>query len=168
MAGVQRLPDSPERQPARREAATSERLAPRRPTPKRSSSADAFVMEESGATVTGAASGISRRQLKMLRNGGYPIEAKLDLHGRSLDKAMDLLEGFIARARAAGKRCVLIVHGRGLNSGPDGPVLRTATREWLSDGRSRPHVLAFTSAAPAQGGDGAAIVLLRGTSRGRG
>ena len=58
--------------------------------------------------------------------------------------------------------CVLLViHGRGLNSGPEGPVLVRATRDWLTQGPLRKHVLAFASAPPERGGTGAMLVLLR-------
>jgi DNA-nicking Smr family endonuclease len=120
-----------------------------------------FTMEEVGETVAALAPGIDRKLLQRLRGGDYPVEAELDLHRRSRVEAGVELERFLARARAEGKRCVLVIHGRGLNSGPEGPVLLAATRDWLTQGPLRRHVLAFASAPPSQGGAGAMLVLLR-------
>lgn len=122
---------------------------------------DRFVLDEVGETVSGLAPGIDRKLLQRLRAGDYPIEAELDLHQRSRAQAGVELERFLARARSEGRRCVLVIHGRGLNSGPEGPVLVAATRDWLTQGPLRRHVLAFSSAPPAQGGAGAMLVLLR-------
>jgi DNA-nicking Smr family endonuclease len=62
---------------------------------------------------------------------------------------------------AKGRRCVLLIHGRGLHSGPSGPALRSALVEYLCHQPLSKHVLAFTSAPPRHGGAGALIVLLR-------
>jgi DNA-nicking Smr family endonuclease len=54
--------------------------------------------------------------------------------------------------------CVKIIHGKGLRSRAQGPVLKR-----LVDGllRRRGDVLAFASAPPAEGGTGAVVVLMR-------
>ena len=52
---------------------------------------------------------------------------------------------------------VRIVHGKGLGSGPRGPVLKGAVNVWL---RNSAAVLAFSSARPVDGGTGALYVLL--------
>jgi DNA-nicking Smr family endonuclease len=122
---------------------------------------DRFTMDEVGETVAGLAPGIDRKLLHRLRAGDYPVEAELDLHRRSRAEAGIELERFLGRARAEGRRCVLVIHGRGLNSGPEGPVLLAATRDWLTQAPLRRHVLAFASAPPSQGGAGAMLVLLR-------
>ena len=122
---------------------------------------DRFVLDEVGEAVSGLAPGIDRKLLQRLRAGDYPVEAELDLHQRSRAEAGVEVERFLARARAEGKRCVLVIHGRGLNSGPEGAVLLAATRDWLTQGPLRRHVLAFASAPPAHGGTGAMLILLR-------
>jgi len=122
---------------------------------------DRFVLDEVGEAVSGLAPGIDRKLLLRLRAGDYPVEAELDLHQRSRTEAGLELERFLSRARAEGKRCVLVIHGRGLNSGPEGPVLLAATRDWLTQGPLRRHVLAFASAPPSHGGTGAMLILLR-------
>jgi DNA-nicking Smr family endonuclease len=121
-------------------------------------------VEQLGETIMGLARGIDRRLLKRLRAGQYPVEGELDLHAHTLAAAQAELEPFVQKARSEGKRCLLVIHGRGLGSGPEGAVLRPAVWRWLSEGRQRRHVLAFTSAPPAHGGAGAVLVLLRRTS----
>src|SRR5947209_19512691 len=44
-----------------------------------------------------------------------------DLHTR--DGATAALERFVVQSVGAARRCVLVIHGRGLNSGDAGPVL---------------------------------------------
>ena len=61
----------------------------------------------------------------------------------------------------SGKRCVLIVHGRGLNSPDQIPVLKESLRVWLGQKRTGKTVLAFATARPQDGGAGAVYVLLR-------
>jgi len=49
------------------------------------------------------------------------------------------------------------VHGKGLRSGPRGPVIKRSIGRWL---RRRSDVLAFCSTRPTDGGTGALYVLL--------
>ena len=56
---------------------------------------------------------------------------------------------------------ILVVHGRGLNSKDQVPVLKDRMKSWLARGRMGRHVLAFTSARAVDGGAGALYVLLR-------
>jgi DNA-nicking Smr family endonuclease len=102
--------------------------------------------------------GVREQVLRRLRRGQYPIEAQLDLHGLHQAAARDLLAGFIASSRDAGRRCVRIIHGKGYRSGPRGPVLKSAVNAWL---RRHPDVMAFASARPLDGGAGALYALLR-------
>jgi len=53
--------------------------------------------------------------------------------------------------------CVRVVHGKGLRSGPRGPVLKHAVNVWL---RKVDAVVAFASAPRQDGGTGAVYVLL--------
>ncbi len=99
--------------------------------------------------------------MRRLRDGDYPIEARLDLHGHTREEATVALERFVVAAVGAGRRCVLVIHGRGLNSGDAGPVLGDVVQRALSAGPVARAILAFTHAGLAQGGDGATLVLLR-------
>ncbi len=99
--------------------------------------------------------------LRRLRQGNFAVQAHLDLHGMTRQEARPLVESFIVDARARRRRCVLIVHGRGLNSKDQIPVLKESLRVWLAKGRIGRSVLAFCSARPSDGGAGAVYVLLR-------
>ena len=102
--------------------------------------------------------GVDRATAERLRRGRYPVEATLDLHGMTQERAHGALAGFVAGARAAGRRCVLIVTGHGRMSGG---VLKAAVPRWLDDPLLRPHLLMIASARPQDGGTGALYVLLR-------
>jgi DNA-nicking Smr family endonuclease len=106
----------------------------------------------------GRATGIDRRSSERLRRGHLPIEGKLDLHGMTQAAAVDRLAGFIERAEAAGKRCVLVITGKGLATGG---VLRDQVPRWLNLPPNRARVLAFDYARPQHGGSGALYVLLK-------
>lgn len=108
----------------------------------------------------GAVAGLDRRIVQKLRRGEYPVEASLDLHGLTRAEAQAELERFLSRARRETRRCVRVVHGRGLHS-PAAPVLKEGVGRWLSEGRLSRWVLAFTAALPQDGGAGAVYVLLR-------
>ncbi len=111
--------------------------------------------------VEGVAHGVDRRLLRRLRRGEFSVQAHLDLHGLTRTEARAEVEPFITRSRALGRRCVLVIHGRGHNSPDQQPVLKPALVSWLSRGRLGRQVLAFCTARPTDGGAGALYVLLR-------
>ncbi len=67
----------------------------------------------------------------------------------------------MTHSRQQGKRCVLVVHGRGLHSKDQVPVLKDALKRWMGTARFARHVLAFATARPHDGGAGAVYVLLK-------
>lgn len=109
----------------------------------------------------GVAAGVDGRTLERLRRGKLPIEGKLDLHGYTLDQACAALNVFLAAAQHTGKRCVLIVTGRGLKEGVMRGVIRHEFPHWLHSHENRARVLAYSKARPQHGGEGAFYVLLR-------
>jgi DNA-nicking Smr family endonuclease len=94
-------------------------------------------------------------------------EGQLDLHGHDEARARAALRSFIATARQRGWRRVLVIHGRGRRSGPEGPVLRDCVLDALLAPPLAQVVLAATNAPPALGGLGAALLTLRISSSGR-
>jgi DNA-nicking Smr family endonuclease len=121
-----------------------------------------FIVERSGDSVVGRAPDVAAKEVRSLRAGERDVEARIDLHGRDRASAVRDLEAFVAGARGRGARVVLIIHGRGHGSDPGGPVLRPAVWDWLGGPRSeRCGVMAFVSAPPRHGRDGATLVLLR-------
>lgn len=113
---------------------------------------------ETGEELLFARPGIQQRVLRKFRRGQYAIEAELDLHGRTAAEARELIGEFLRRMRAGNKRCVRIIHGKGLSSVGKLPVLKVKVNNWL---RQRNEVLAFCSARPQDGGTGAVYVLLK-------
>jgi len=113
---------------------------------------------ESGEELLFARSGLQHSVLRKLRRGHYAVEAHLDLHGQTVAQAREAVSRFLHEARAIGKRCVRIVHGKGKSSTGKLPVLKGKVNAWL---RQRDAVLAFSSCPPTDGGTGAVYVLLR-------
>ena len=113
---------------------------------------------ETGAELLFVRTGIQQRVLRKFRRGQYTIEAKLDLHGRTVAEARELVSRFLHRARAGNKRCVRIIHGKGLSSIGKLPILKVKVNSWL---RQKDEVLAFCSARASDGGTGAVYVLLK-------
>jgi DNA-nicking Smr family endonuclease len=120
-----------------------------------------FEMAGSDTSIEGSAPGIDARLLRSLRRGDFSLQGQLDLHGMSAAQAQEAVERFLSESRRAGKRCVLIVHGRGLNSPDQIPVLKQRLQGWLNQKRIGQMVLAFATARPQDGGAGALYVLLR-------
>jgi len=118
-------------------------------------------IEEAGELWSARADGIDRRFMRKLGAGEQGIEARLDLHGCTRGESQRALERFLEKARANGHRCLLVIHGRGLHSGTDGPALRDAVRARLVSGPESAHVLACVSAPPSLGGGGATLIWLR-------
>jgi DNA-nicking Smr family endonuclease len=120
-----------------------------------------FDISHSSEFVEGCAAGVDARLLRRLRRGEFAYQSHLDLHGMSSAQARDAVDVFLRRAVRLGQRCVLIVHGRGLNSKDQVPVLKGRLTAWLGRGSWSRMVLAFTTARQCDGGLGALYVLLR-------
>lgn len=110
--------------------------------------------------VHGSRDGLDRAKAERLRRGKLPIEATLDLHGLRQAEAHRRLEHFLADCQAAGKRCVVVVTGKGVHQ-EQGGVLRTAVPRWLNEAPNRARVLSFDYAQQKHGGTGALYILLR-------
>lgn len=116
----------------------------------------------------GQTTGLDKRTSERLDRGRLPIEARLDLHGMVQSAAHGALTYFIMTAHADGKRCVLVITGKGERSRNDitdmhekGGVLRRAVPQWLNEAGLRSKILKFTYAQPKDGGEGALYILLR-------
>jgi len=117
---------------------------------------------ESGEELFFARPGVPAAALRKLKRGGWVIQAELDLHGLRSDEARLALAEFLLDCARHDCRCVRIIHGKGLRSKNREPVLKHKLRHWLTQ---RDDVLAFCQARPADGGSGAAIVLLKSNPR---
>ena len=103
---------------------------------------------------------LDRRTADRLKRGQLPIEARLDLHGLTQVEAQRALDAFLSAGVAAGRRCVLVITGKGGVGGEAG-VLRRAVPQWLNQPGAREKVLAFAYALPKHGGNGALYLLLK-------
>ncbi|MEX1199805.1 MAG: Smr/MutS family protein [Methylophaga sp.] len=102
--------------------------------------------------------GIQHRQFAKLRTGKVHIEAELDLHGLTAERAEPILAAFLAECQQQQIRCMRIIHGKGWSSRDNRPVLKGKVNYWL---RQTDAVLAFCSATVEDGGTGALYVLLK-------
>ena len=117
-----------------------------------------------------AIGGLDKRSAERLRRGQMNIEARLDLHGHTQADAHRAAHAFIATSHRVGRRCVLIITGKGgarddfdgsFMPDRDSGVLRRNLPRWLGEAPMRPLVLRLETACPQHGGDGAYYVLLR-------
>jgi DNA-nicking Smr family endonuclease len=121
----------------------------------------AFDLSDTEEFLEGAVVDLDRRTRQKLRRGDLAIQGHIDLHGMTRDEAKVALEKFLIAQHDAGRRVLLVVHGRGRNSKDGVPVLKERMVPWLSRGPLGRRVLAFCSARPCDGGTGALYVLLR-------
>ncbi len=137
-----------------------------------------------------ATSAMDGKNAERLIRGRLEIEGRLDLHGHRQDMAQRELTDFIRRNHSYGKRCVLVITGKGRSQknrpGEDlsvsggnaarppgggrapryaiperGGVLFDLVPEWLAARELAPYVVAFSPAQPRHGGSGALYVYLR-------
>ena len=117
----------------------------------------------------GAASGIDRRTGQRLVRGQMRVEDRIDLHGMTQEEARRALDRFLTNTASDGKRCVLVITGKGsarsddVGIMPDREIgiLRRSLPRWLALPGLRELVVAYHNAKPKDGGDGAFYVLLR-------
>ncbi|MEQ8699449.1 MAG: Smr/MutS family protein [Bauldia litoralis] len=110
----------------------------------------------------GDSPGVDKRTATRFRRGLMPIEATLDLHGYTRESGRSALTSFLEGQQAGGRRCVLVITGKGLKGESWAPgVLREAVPGWLNAPPLRGIVLSFSFAQPQHGGSGALYVLLK-------
>jgi DNA-nicking Smr family endonuclease len=120
-----------------------------------------FTLSDTQDFIEGAVSDLDRRTRLKLRRGDFAVQGHLDLHGMTREEGHAALRTFIRSERLAGKRCLLVIHGKGRNSKDGQPVLKEHMSRWLTRGALGRAVLAFCTARPTDGGAGAVYVLLR-------
>lgn len=103
-------------------------------------------------------SSINPNQWQRFRQGKYPVELRLDLHGLTLLQAEQTVERLMLRAQETGAQHLLIIHGKGSHDGKSSPTLKNWLWRWLRDCTL---VLAIHSAPKTLGGTGAVCVWLK-------
>ncbi len=116
--------------------------------------------------IEGSVKGFDRKLMQRLKDGLFPVQDYVDLHGLKKQEAEFVIRDFLLRSYRIGLRCVLVIHGRGLNSENHIPVLKKRLPIWLSRGPVKKIILAFSTAKPYDGGTGAIYILLK-RARGR-
>ncbi len=110
---------------------------------------------------------MDKKTFGQMNRGRLEPEARLDLHGMTLDRAHPTLTSFILRSHAAGKRLVLVITGKGKSRDDGGPipvrqgVLKHQVPQWLNTVPLSPVVLQIVQAHQKHGGGGAYYVYLR-------
>ena len=119
--------------------------------------------------------GLDRRTSQKLTRGNTQIDGRIDLHGMGRENARTALKSFIIRSRAAGKRTVLAITGKGhspysshtlhgyehVHTPERQGVIRNAFPQWLNEPEFRMHVAGYQPAHPRHGGGGAFYIRLR-------
>ena len=106
---------------------------------------------------------IGRRERSQLARGRKAIDARLDLHGMTQERAHRRLVAFLQGASADGATFVLVITGKGRASVLEGErgVLRRQVPLWLALPDLRSLVVGFEEAGIGHGGEGALYVRLR-------
>src|SRR5262245_3764310 len=152
--------------PGRERVTGSMPAATPRRTPTAAPAVALFIVEQTGDSIAGRARDVAAKVLRELRGGAHAVDARLDVHGRARAAALRALERFVVAARSRGARGLLVIHGRGHGSDAGGPVLRPAVWAWLASAAAEQcGVMAFASARPRDGGDGATMIWLRRSER---
>ena len=113
---------------------------------------------DSHAVLSYKCDGVQHGVFKKLRLGQYQIDARLDLHRKTVDEARRETYQFIKDCSKYGVRSLMLVHGKGERNAEDIAMLKSCMNQWLPE---FDEVLAFHSAQKRHGGTGAVYVLLK-------
>ena len=111
--------------------------------------------------------GIDKSTLKKFRREEFQVESTLDLHGKTEDEAFQLVNKFITHCYTLGKRCIIIITGKGLNIHKNEDlfankgILRKSVPQWLDLPNLRSMILIYKNPSEKLGGNGALYILLR-------
>lgn len=112
---------------------------------------------------------MDKKAFTRLKQGRLSPEARIDLHGMTLDQAHPALNRFILDNHAKGRRLVLVITGKGKAKDSPGPiptrlgVLRHQVPQWMQQHPLKPLILQVAQASQKHGGSGAYYVYLRRT-----
>lgn len=112
-------------------------------------------------------SNIDANTAQRFRKGEFRLEAELDLHGYTEDRAFDAVISFVKKAYLNKKRCISIITGKGLRKKVEDDifdsrgVLKDRVPQWLNLPELRPLILAIKHPLANEGGSGAIHIFLR-------
>ncbi|MGM8884388.1 Smr/MutS family protein [Psychrobacter sp. 1U2] len=96
---------------------------------------------------------LQNKVFTQLKQGKLRWYDAVDIHGCTIEEAREAMTQLLVQAKRNNETMVKIVHGKGQEA-----ILKTCVNGWL---RQLPEVLAFCSAPPKDGGNGAVLVLLK-------
>ena len=95
---------------------------------------------------------------KKLNSNKLPINAIIDLHGKTEVQAYEMIRNFIKNSYLNENKNVIIITGKGTNSQGK---LKLITPQWLKSEELSKFVIGFETMPNNKGGDGALFVKLR-------
>jgi len=111
--------------------------------------------------------GIDSSTIRKFKQENFKTETVLDLHGCTEDEAFTKVDCFIQQCYNIGKRCVIIITGKGktirenddifTNKG----ILKRMVPQWLDMPRLRAMILVYKHTSEKLGGSGALYILLK-------
>jgi len=115
------------------------------------------------------AAGIDRKTSDRLRKGKTPPQARLDLHGMTVQRAHGALLSFVNSSHSKGLRCILVITGKGAPQDRHAPfqmenrrgILRESVPKWLQNPEVSPKIVGLYQAHQSHGGDGAYYIYLK-------
>jgi DNA-nicking Smr family endonuclease len=105
-----------------------------------------------------------RRLKQRLARGIEPIDARIDLHGKTQSEAYVALLSFLRRAQRDGAKFALVITGKGRAARDDESergVLKRQVPQWLRLPEFRSYVVGFEDAHIGHGGAGALYMRIR-------
>lgn len=141
-----------------------------RPSGRGDTGRTAFFPKPADVDIIGSTvPGLDRATARSLRKGERAPDARLDLHGMTLDRAHTALRAFILASQQRGHRCVLVITGKGEayrhgREPSDGHVSGTLKRDvprWLRLPPLGSAIVGIFEAHQRHGGAGALYVYLK-------
>lgn len=132
--------------------------------PKKKSFADIFAQWEKTDSAKKAAAQMGKKDDSPEQTQQYsvsakklPVDGSLDLHGLTASEAENQLKSFFAKAKNAGWRKVIIIHGKGIHSKEE-PVLKKVVMDFIE---SSPIAGSHGVPGASEGGSGAVWVAIK-------
>lgn len=127
---------------------------------------DIEISKDDRDLVLGSFDNIDKNTAKRFRRGEFGVEAELDLHGYTEKKAYDAVFHFVKSSYSQGKRCIIIITGKGTRKDDDDiftskGILKERVPQWLNSEELRPYILSYIHPDKKLGGTGALYILLR-------
>ncbi|MEY2700089.1 MAG: endonuclease SmrA [Pseudomonadota bacterium] len=102
--------------------------------------------------------GVQQGVFRKLQQGGYRIEAAVDLHKQSVEQARKTVYDFVCHCVEHDVRLALMTHGKGGREPGKPAYIKSYVARWLP---RFAEIMAYHSAQPWHGGTGAVYILFR-------